>query len=110
MLADVPFEKPRVSNHGRLVRPATKWVDRILGDTRSIKETVDGADDLLEELDERWMRLFCCRGAYKDDHSELKTISVGTEGITFGATVAWHRCILALGEPADSTPETTALA
>jgi len=61
-----------------------------------------------------------CRGVYKDDHllevlldlnqiPELNTITVGSEGITFGATVTWHRFILTLRELADSTPEKAAL-
>ena len=58
MFGAEPFEEPRVSNQCRLIRPVTKWAERILEDIRSIKETVDGADDLIEELDERWMGLF----------------------------------------------------
>merc|ERR1719284_1889236 len=61
-----------------------------------------------------------CRGVYKDDHlldvlvdlnqiPDLKTITVSTEGVAFGATVTWHRFILTLRDLADSTPEKAAL-
>ena len=45
-------KEPRVSNHGRLVRLVTEWAERILENVRSTKETVDGADDLIAEMDE----------------------------------------------------------
>jgi len=61
-----------------------------------------------------------CRGVYKDDHlldvlvdlnqiPDLKTITVGTEGVAFGATVTWHRFILTLRDLADASPEKAAL-
>ena len=59
MFGDVPFEETRLSNLGRIIRHIAEWAERILEDIRSIKETVYGADDLIKELDGRWMSLFC---------------------------------------------------
>ena len=76
MFGDVPFEEPRVSNQGRIIRPTTGWAERILEDIRSIKETVDGADDLIQELHGRWMRLVCdtleAEGFQKFDMAEIR--------------------------------------
>ena len=47
------------SNEGRIVGPIGPWACRVVEDLCSLREGVDGGEEFCEDVNGRWLRLFC---------------------------------------------------
>ena len=59
LFGDIPFESTRACNEGRIIGAIGPWARRLIDDISSMAHLVDGGEDFIEDLDSRWLRLFC---------------------------------------------------
>ena len=49
----------RASNGGRIIGPIGPWASRVVEDLCSLRDAVDCGEEFCDEVDGRWLRLFC---------------------------------------------------
>ena len=59
LFGDVPFENTGASNEEGIIGPIGPWARRLIEDLSSLAHTVDRGEEVLEDLDSKWLRLFC---------------------------------------------------